>query len=60
MEPTPLEHEVVAEATKDTGPEKVWLLVGVLTVTPANIAGEQTANRHTVSSTCLSMLNFSN
>jgi len=50
MEATPPEQEVEADATKDTDPDTVAPFVGLVTVTPANAAGAQIANRHTISS----------
>jgi hypothetical protein len=46
IEATPLEHvEVVAEATKLTGPCRVSPLLGLVTVTPANAADVQRVRR---------------
>jgi len=61
MEATPFEQELaVADATKDTAPETVDPLVGLVTVTPANAAGAQIANRHTTSNRLFSIRLFSN
>jgi hypothetical protein len=60
MEATPLEHDVVAEATKDTEPDTVEPFAGDVTVTPvANAAGAKIPNKHTISDRHLSMQQFS-
>jgi hypothetical protein len=55
IDATPFEQEVVEVATKDTDPETVDPFVGLVTVTPANAAGAQIANRHTYSIRYFSM-----
>src|SRR5260370_26792023 len=60
MEATPFEHDVVAEATKDTDPDTVEPFAGDVTDTPvANAAGEQIPNRHTISDRHFCMQQFS-
>jgi hypothetical protein len=60
MEATPFEHDVVAEATKDTAPDTVAPLEGDVTVTPVAIAaGAKIHNRHTISDRPLTMQEFS-
>ena len=60
MEATPLEQEVVADATNETDQETVAPFVGLVTVTPANAAGAQIANRHTSNIRHFSMQSLSN
>ena len=54
MEPTPLEQEVLAVATKLTAPLTVLLLAGELMYTPAK-AGAQGSNKDRNSRKCLDM-----
>jgi hypothetical protein len=61
MDATPFEQEdVVAEATYFTDPVTVEPLAGLVTVTPANAAGAQDKNRHTMSLGHLNITYFSN
>jgi hypothetical protein len=60
IEATPFEHDVVAEAAKDTAPDTVAPFAGDVTVTPvANAAGAKIPNRHTISDRYFSMQQFS-
>jgi hypothetical protein len=60
MEATPCEHELVADATKETEPETVEPFAGLVTVTELEAAEAQMADkRHTMSSRLFCMKQIS-